>query len=130
MKWFVDEPYANQSLLLKTAHVQLASKIVVPSLAKYEVLNALKYSGEFGVEELRRISKDLDNFQFLETPLEGRYSEATVDIASKYGITVYDASYIAVGQERGLQVFTADEKVLGKTRALKFVRHIQEFSTL
>ena len=125
----MNEPFTSEALLLKTAHVQLASKIVVPSLAKYEVLNALKYSGEFGIEELTRISKDLDNFQFIETPLEGRYSEATVDIAMKYGLTVYDASYIAVGQARDLPIFTADEKVIEKTRkALRFIHHIREYS--
>jgi len=128
VKWFVNEPFTEQSLRLRKAHVGLATRVVVPSLAKYEVLNALKYSGEFGVEEITRISRDLDNYQFIEVPFERRYSEATVNIATKYGITVYDSSYIAVGQERALPVFTADKKVLDKTRGLGFIHHIREYT--
>lgn len=128
VKWFVNESFTDQSLRLKKAQVELTTRIVVPALAKYEILNALKYSGEFGTDELVRISTDLDNYQFLEVPLDGKYSEATVKLAAKYGITIYDSSYIAVGQEKELPVYTADEKLLDKTRGLGFVHHIREYS--
>jgi predicted nucleic acid-binding protein len=128
VKWFVNEPFTDPSLRLKKAHVELTTRVVVPALAKYEILNALKYSGEFGTEELLRISNDLDNYQFLEVPLERRYSEATVNIASRFGTTIYDSAYIAVGQEKELPVFTADEKLLVKTHELGFVHHIREYS--
>jgi len=52
--------------------VELTTKVVVPTLAKYEILNQLKV---FGIEDLLRISNDLDNYHFLEVPLERRYSE-------------------------------------------------------
>ena len=130
VKWFVKEPFTRQSLELKEAHVQLATRIVVPSVAKYEVLNALKYSGQFGTDELRRISKDLDNLQLLEIPFEAQYSELSVGIADKFGLTIYDSSYLAIGQERSLPVYSADEKLLEKARDLKFVHHIREYPEL
>jgi predicted nucleic acid-binding protein len=128
VKWFVSEPFSDKSLLLKKAYVELSTRVVVPVLAKYEVLNALKYSGQFGTEELLRISNDLDNYQFLQVPLERKYSEATINIAARYGTSIYDSSYIAVGQEKELPVFTADEKLLDRTVRLGFVHHIREFS--
>ncbi len=108
--------------------MELRTRIVVPSIAKYEILNALKYSGEFGNDELVRISNDLDNYQLLEVPLERKNSEATIDIAAKYGTTIYGASYVALGREKELRVYTADEKLLDKTRNLSFVRHIRDYS--
>lgn len=127
VKWFVNESFTEQSLQLKKDHLGFETKIVVPTLAKYEVLNALKYSGELGSDELARISKDLDDIQFLEVPFADQISEATANISIKYGLTIYDSSYIATGQEKSIPVFTADEKVLDKTRNLKFVHHIKEY---
>lgn len=127
VKWFVNESFTEQSLQLKKDHLGFETKIVVPTLAKYEVLNALKYSGELGSDELARISKDLDDIQFLEVPFADQISEATANISIKYGLTIYDSSYIAIGQEKSIPVFTADEKVLDKTRNLKFVHHIKEY---
>ena len=127
VKWFVNERFTEHSLRLKQAHVGLQTRISVPVLARYEVLNALKYSGKFGTQELVRISKDLENYQFFELPFDGTYAETAVNIASDYGITVYDSAYIAIGQTRGIPVFTADERMLEKIEDLKFVRHIREY---
>jgi predicted nucleic acid-binding protein len=128
VKWFVNESFTEQSMVLKKDQVGLSVRIVIPTLAKYEVLNALRYSSEFGTEDLLRISKDLDGYQFVEIPFEQKYSEVTVDIATKYGLTIYDSSYIAIGQERSLPVYTADQRVLDKTRDLNFMHHIREYS--
>jgi predicted nucleic acid-binding protein len=132
VKWFVSEPFSNESLRLRNQHVSLQRRIVVPSLARYEVLNALKYADGFGTQELVRIAKDLEDFQFVEVPLNGNYGELTVQIASDYGITIYDSSYISLGKLENLSVFTADEKLLEKLEGEKdfnFVRHISKVRT-
>ncbi len=128
VKWFVKERFSEQSLRLRDSHVGQDTRIVVPTLARYEVLNALRFSGGFGTQELLRISRDLEGYQFLEIPLEERYAKATVSIATDYGITIYDSSYLAVGQVRNLPVFTADEKLLAKVDKLNFVRHVREYT--
>lgn len=128
VKWFVNEPFSEQSLCLKKAHVNLTTRIVLPALARYEVLNALKYSGKFGSLELVRISRDLQGYQFLEIPLNETYGQAAVTIAVDNGITIYDSSYLAIGQIRNIPVFTADERVLEKIETLDYVRHIREYA--
>ncbi len=128
VKWFVKERYSEDAERLKNDHVDLDARIVVPSVASYEILNALKYSNAFGVQELIRISKDLCGFQFIEIPLDEGYGEVAVRIASEYGLTLYDSSYLAIGQIRSIPVFTADEKVLERVGALRFVHHIRDYS--
>jgi len=127
VKWFVNEPYSEQSLRLKRAHSDLRVRIILPSLARYEILNALRYSGKFGSKELVRVSEDLEGYQFLEIPINDKYGQATVALAADYGITIYDSSYLAIGQARSIPVFTADEKVLEKVRDLNYVHHIREY---
>jgi predicted nucleic acid-binding protein len=127
IKWFINEDFSKQALRLKASHVALETKIIVPTLAKYEILNALKYSNKFGTNELLRIPQDLQGYQFLEILLDEKYGETAMKLASEHGITIYDASYIAIGQLRELDVFTADEKLLDKVRELEFVRHIRDY---
>ena len=100
---------------------------MVPSLARYEVLNTLRYSGGFGTEDLLRVSSALEEYQFQEVALNGRYAEETAKIAIDYGVTIYDSSYIAIGKIRGSDVYTADEKLLQKVKGLAFVNHIREY---
>ena len=127
VKWFIEESFTEQSLRLKKDHADLTTRIIVPSLARYEVLNALKYSGKFGSKDLASVSKDLEGFQFLEIPLDGEYGLAAVKIASDYGITIYDSCYIAIGQLRNVPVYTADERVLEKIKELGYAHHIREY---
>ena len=67
-----------------------------------------------------QITNDLESYQFFEVPLDGEIGEAAVRIASDFGITIYDSSYIAVGKVRKLDVFTADQKLLDKVPETRF----------
>jgi predicted nucleic acid-binding protein len=128
VKWFVEEEHSEQALRLRDDQVEQRVRIIVPSLAGYEVLNALRYSGSFGAEELVEVSKVLDGYQFLEVGMSGRCAEEAVRIALDYGITVYDAAYLSIGKLRGLEVYTADEELLRKVKKLGFARHVKEYS--
>jgi predicted nucleic acid-binding protein len=127
VKWFVEEEHSERALRLRDDHVEQRVKVVVPSLAGYEVLNALRYSGSFGAEELVEVSKALDGYQFMEVGMSGRCAEEAVRIALDYGVTVYDAAYLSIGKLRGLEVYTADEELLRKVKKLGFVRHLKEY---
>jgi predicted nucleic acid-binding protein len=58
-KWFVDEPYSKQARKLRDDYLDPKFWLVVPRLARYEVLNALKYSWAFGSKELIDTSQNL-----------------------------------------------------------------------
>jgi predicted nucleic acid-binding protein len=128
-KWFVDEPYSEQARKLRDDYVDLKFRLVVPRLARYEVLNALKYSGAFGSKELIDIAKILEDYQLVEIPPDGRYAEETIKISIEHGVTIYDASYLAVGKVRGISIFTADEKLLERIKEDAFVKHIRDYQT-
>ena len=54
VKWFVEEEFSTQALRLRDDQVEQRVRVVVPALAGYEVLNALRYSGSFGAESSSR----------------------------------------------------------------------------
>lgn len=96
VKWFVKEEWSEETEALRDDYaagkVDLASSIIMP----FEVLNALKYSGAFGEDELVEASEILEDLQVTLYELKGDYTRETVKLAMRKGITIYDASYVAL----------------------------------
>lgn len=129
VKWFIEEEYTDKADELRRDYVDQLIDIAVPELVYYEVLNALRYSGVFGEDELINIGEALHGFQFLELPLKGEFLRETIRRALKHGITIYDACYIAVASIEKGTLYTADEKLLEKLRGLKNAKHIREYKS-
>lgn len=126
VKWFVEEEYSDNARALKRAYSEGLVDIAVPSLMKYEVLNALKYSGAFGEDDLKTAATILDAFQFTTYDLEEDYAAKTVEAAIRKGITIYDAAYVALAQLLGTALYTADEKLMRKVGDQRLVRHVRD----
>ena len=128
VKWFVKEKYSKEALIIRESFIEGLVDIVVPSLLYFEVLNALKYSGAFGEDELKKVARILEDYQFTLYELEGAYAEKAVKIAMRKGITIYDASYVALALIEGVDLYTADEKLLTKTQDLGITKHLRNFN--
>ena len=127
VKWFVEEEHSREARMLRDSYVDGLINISAPSLLPYEVLNALKYSGAFGEEELKEIARILDDYQFTLYDLEGEMASKAIEIAMRRGATIYDTSYVALALKLGTAMYTADEKLLDRVREPGFVKHIAEF---
>jgi len=128
VKWFVEEKYSKEALMIRDSFTEGLVDIVVPSLLYFEVLNALKYSGAFGEDELKKVARILEDYQFTIYELKGAYAEKAVEIAMRKGITIYDASYVALALTEGVNLYTADEKLLIKTQDLEIIKHLRSFN--
>ena len=53
--------------------------------------------------------------------LEGELADLTVELAFQYGITIYDASYLAISNKRKCDIVTADEKLYEKLTGEKVI---------
>ncbi|RMF90486.1 MAG: PIN domain-containing protein [Methanobacteriota archaeon] len=123
-KWFLEEEHSDHAAALRTDYVDGTVDILVPDIFPYEVLNALKYSGDFGRIELEKAWEVLENYQLLHLPLPGREAVAA---AFEYGVTIYDAAYLAVAKEEDATLYTADEKLLEKIGDAAPVKHISGY---
>ncbi|ACP56260.1 type II toxin-antitoxin system VapC family toxin [Saccharolobus islandicus] len=126
IKWFANENYSRESLILKEAYVKGLEDLSAPCILPFEVLNGLKYTYNLGEKELEEVGKILTDFQITLYGFEDMLSEI-ISLSSKYGITIYDAAYIVLGKVLGDKVYTADEKLLRKVKDLHFIIHIKDF---
>jgi predicted nucleic acid-binding protein len=127
VKWFVEEEYTREALLLRDAYREGLVELMAPSLLPYEVLNALKYSGAFGEDELKEVAAVLDALQISFYDLEGDYAAKAIEIAMRKGLTIYDAFYAALAIVEGGILYTADDKMLKKLTGLGVAKHIKDF---
>jgi predicted nucleic acid-binding protein len=99
--------------LLKGERLRHLSDAMILDLTVYEALNfvwkelyLLKKIDENTALRLTRALKKI--FDTLEILSMRGYEEKALELAIKHGITVYDASYIAIAAEKGLILVTDD----------------------
>ena len=89
---------------------------MILDLTVYEALNFVwkelyllkKIDENTALRLTRALKKIFDTLEILS--IRG-YEERTLELALKHGITVYDASYIAIAAEKGLILVTDDHEL-------------------
>lgn len=127
VKGFIDEPYSDVALRLRSDFFEGILELLVPGLFPFEIMSALRYSGRFDERELLEAARDIDRSGFATVPLFGEFLERTVSIAHRADCTISDGSYLALAALQGCPLLTADERLvrLGPGRAR--VVHIREY---
>jgi len=119
LKWFLsDEKFSRPALALLDKYVSFELEIVAPSLLEYEVLNGLQIAGKRG-----RIPKDKTIMAvegFLGLEIEKRdissFYPRIMHFSETYNLTVYDASYLGVADEEGIELITADKNLYNRVK--------------
>ena len=127
VKWFVEEEHSEEALGLRDDYVSRIVDIASAELLPFEVLNALRYNPALGELDLKEGARALEGFSLWLFPLSGDMAERSVENALRYGISIYDATYLSLGELRGLTVYTADQRLIDKVRDMPCVRHISEY---
>jgi len=126
-KWFVEEQYSTYALQLRGDYVNRFIDVAAPELLAFEVINSLRYNPEFGQNDLKDSARALEKYSLWLFPLLGKLAQKTIENAFKYGITVYDSSYLSLAELEGKTLYTADEKLLAKAKDAPWIRHISEY---
>jgi predicted nucleic acid-binding protein len=127
VKWFVDEESTDHALRLAKDYEARAVDIRSTQLFPFEVLNTLRYNPDMGNAEVERAGEALSRLRIALYPILGELKSACLKKAYERGMTVYDASYVALGELLGSGVYTADAKMLDKTRGEGKVHHIRDY---
>ena len=124
-KWYLIEEYSDNAIKLRNDYVRGLVQIIVPSLLEYEVLNALRYSGVYNLDELKKIGSSLNKYGFITYNLENDIKDLAIKLALKENITLYDASYIALALKFNTLLYTADQELVNKFPNI--AKHIKDY---
>jgi len=113
-KWFLEEDFSDKARQLRDSFVTGKMTISVPSLLFYETLNALWHSGLFREEELILAARALSRYGFDVWEPKGKTYEQSAMLSSRYDISIYDASYVALALNLNATLYTADSELIQK----------------
>jgi predicted nucleic acid-binding protein len=111
-KWYVPEPGAEAALSLRDAHADGEIRLLAPSLITYELANALRHHPGMTPSRLRSAVRWFFDLQIALAPPSSSELIRAGDIALARGLTVYDASYAALAEDRGCPLVTDDARLL------------------
>lgn len=129
-KWFLIEAQSDHAEAMRDDYVGGKLTLAAPDILPYEVLNAVRFSKKsIGMSELRLLGRSLILYGIQLRRMAGEYLELTLQVSLRSGITVYDASYVALAEELRSVLYTADEQLIdGLSREDKsFVKHLSEY---
>jgi predicted nucleic acid-binding protein len=127
VKWFVEEDYTKNALKIRKDYMSGTIDIWSTQLMPFEVLNALRYNQHLGQEEVGKASRSLSKFKVALYPILDEIAELSIQDALRYGLSVYDSSYLALSKFFDKEMYTADEKMLSKVRGKERVAHLKEY---
>lgn len=117
-KWFVEhnEPDRDRALALKDLHVSGRSIIHITELAFLEVLNAIRFGTKAKEEHGARALAGLEGLHLNVTDTNFQLLRKANAIAWAYKITIYDALYVALAEQLGYPLITADDVMVKKLK--------------
>jgi predicted nucleic acid-binding protein len=125
-KWFLEEVYSTEALLLRDKYIAGEIELASPCIMPYEVLNALRYSSVYSKDALVGVVRSLERYGIELWDLRRAYGQKVAEVAMDIDITVYDASYVALAEILNARLVTADEEIVTKAKVLIDLKHVKE----
>ena len=127
LKWFLKEDYSEEAGQLRDEYLSGTLEIVVPALVYYEITNVLRYKPDYSIRDLEDCASSLDGMQLNTVSWNEAVGKISISLAYKFGITAYDASYLAVAHYCQCKLITCDEKLLSKVEYDGSAMHLRNF---
>lgn len=123
VKWFLHHQEADRdrALALRDLHISGRSTIYIPRLALLEVLNAIRFNPKADKETGEAALEALQDLDLEIKPGDVNVLRKANAIAWAYKITIYDALYVALAEQVGYPLITADEVMVKKLQGHSIV---------
>ena len=131
LKWqFGDEDDVEQALALRDAYlVDRAVALHAPVLLAYELTNAMRTAERRARVPAAMATEALDNMLESAITLHDPAPADTLRLARRLGISGYDAAYVALAAELGVECWSADERLVrAASEHVGYVRLIRDYA--
>ena len=128
VKWFLYQQEADRdrALALRDLHISGRSTIYIPRLALLEVLNAIRFSPKADEEDGEMALETLQDLHLETKAADVNLLRKANAIAWAYKITIYDSLYVALAEQVGYPLITADEVMVKKLKGHSIVVPLRE----
>lgn len=121
-KWFASgEENTAKAQTILAAHLNDKNNIIVPDLFFYELANSWATKSALNLKEIKKYLQDLEDIKLKIEPVTLKLIEKAVTFSKKYQVSVYDAIYAVLAEQKGCNLFTADSKFVSRVN-LSFVK--------
>jgi predicted nucleic acid-binding protein len=129
VKWFLyEESDRDRALALRELHISRRSTIFIPELALLEVLNAIRFSPRAEEEDGDTALETLNDLNLETKAADANLFRKANAIAWAYKITVYDAVYVALAEQLGFPLITANELMARRLKGHSIVVPLREIA--
>lgn len=132
IKWFKsrNEEFLTEARYLLKEVDKRSIQVHVPALLLYEVGNILLLKTRLGTSALDRVLNQLENLPFIIAPPATLLLKRATRLGREFGLTFYDASFLALAVELDCLFITADRHLFERVRAIPHVRHLSRVGNL
>ena len=118
-KWYhhTDEDDIDGALLLRDAFLNGNLSLVVPNLLIYEFANAVRFRKKLGREEMAASVRSLWSLGLEIYPVDQTLCESRTRISYECGLSIYDATFVALAQQLSTTLVTADRALYKKAKS-------------
>ncbi len=112
-KWHLkDEEYGDRALELLRRYQEGQLQLVAPYLINYELSNAFLIASRRRRIAFSQAAEAFREFADLGLPTASGHARTSqaLDLAERYGCSFYDALYLALAEELGARLITADRE--------------------
>jgi predicted nucleic acid-binding protein len=131
LKWFSEfgENDLPQAIQLRQALLEGSVLLTVPELLFYELSNALRYNPSLSSKDVQEALDSVIDMGLVVKGVDKRVMADAISIAFKYGVTVYDAYFLALSRIERKSLIIADYKFAEKVKASKEILRLSDLTS-
>ena len=129
-KWLVDEEPLSLTKSARNVMIKFLKgevKATAPDILLYELGNIFSHKTTLTSEEVKN---SWNAFQKINLPIFSpniSFIDRSIDFSLKHRVSVYDASYAVLADQKGYDLITADQKFVSKVN-LPYVKALKDYN--
>lgn len=128
VKWYIPERNHESARFLRDEYVNGRYDLIAPAVFPFEVVNGLRYSGQYEGERLVAAAETVVEYGIEYYPFAR--GGPVAEIANRLDISIYDAAYLALAVANDCRVYTADGSLVETANRSDLEEHIEHIKTL